>query len=160
MFKENTVITLLVAQDRVPDTNEQLTPLQAGNAIATLQSDDRIDVVVVASDNEAILALAHERDAVNRSLSGPEVNDHIQILIDVIDGADSFVDETQWILLVSPIANLPEMVEAAFATLVSNPNATAVTVRDDSGAKVEFLQAGAFAAAKQLPLPGAVSVLV
>jgi hypothetical protein len=158
MFKENTVITLLVAQDRVPETNEQLTTLVASAAIASLQSDDRIDVVVVASAEAAILAEAQKLDAVNRAIdASADFNDVLQ---EVIDGADGFGDESNWILMATPVANLAQLVEAAFAALEANPGARAVTVSGPEGSKVELFQAGDFASTKLLPVAGAVSVLV
>lgn len=134
VFNETLVIALVDVQDRVLASTEQsaISSIDlASRAISAAQADDRIDVVVVASDSEQVLALAHASDTVNHRLSGGALNSS-EVVLDVLESPETLVEAAARILYLKPNApsgSLSELIDEVFTFSSSSVGSPAVTVK-------------------------------
>jgi CMP-N-acetylneuraminic acid synthetase len=167
MFAEQLVIALIADQDPELDATEQNATHALQSVVATIQaaqSDSRVDVVVVASRNDEVLAAAHSNDAVNRRIDSVAfgIGGQTAAVQEMLD--DGFVDEHSWIICLNPQVGSTgqiSLIERAFEVLQVNPGDSAVpAVEPNTGAELLHLfSAAAFVESNGLPIRGAVSFL-
>ena len=168
MFNEQLLIALMT------DTGSSATP--AGSleswlpakvaTIQALKSDRRIDIVVVASDNEDLLAAAHDQDAVNMPLDNliGEAQPLSQALRQVLASDVQTIEDEAWVVSVDAAleaVTCARLVERALVALVSNPQALAVSALDTESGKplLHLVQAATFAKGDGLPEHGTFTFL-
>jgi CMP-N-acetylneuraminic acid synthetase len=167
MFTEQLVIALIVDQDPELDATEQNATKALQAVVATIQSaqsDSRIDVVVVSSNNDEVLQAAHANDAVNRRSGGVAagIEGKSAAVQEMLD--DGFVDDHSWIICLNPQVDPTgqlSLVERAFEVLQVNPGAAAATaVEPNTGNELlHIFSAAAFVESNGMPIKGAVNFL-
>ena len=164
MFAEQLVIALVADQDRVLDVTEQNAASNietVAAAIQQMQSNQHIDVIVVSSNDSAVLALAQDRDAVN--LRGPGLPAGIEATSAAVRQMleEGFIDEESWIVCPSAAIDSPKLtnlIDRAFEVLQVNSGSVAATAIDgtDGQDRLQLFKVAAFAECNGLPIDGAV----
>jgi CMP-N-acetylneuraminic acid synthetase len=164
MFAEQLVIALVADQDRVLDVTEQNAARNietVASAIEQTQSNQHIDVVVVSSDDSAVLALAQDRDAVNLRGTGlpAGIGATSAAVKQMLD--EGFVDEESWMVCLGAAAGSPtltNLIDRAFEVLQVNAGAVAATAIDGATGQelLQLFQVAAFVESNGLPVEGAV----
>ncbi len=160
MFKEQLLIALFADTQTSADENEnghqQL--MVKTSTINALQADHRFDVVVVASDDDRVLAAAHAADAVNHrvdAVSGDE-EPLTAALRQLLNSDDQLIDEDAWVVCVGSnhdARRLTQVIDLAIGKIEASDNAKAVSaIAAETGSPVlHLVQVAAFVEATGLP---------
>ena len=168
MFNEQLLIALMTdTGSSASQAGNSQTSLQARiETIQALKSDRRIDIVVVASHNQELLAAAHEQDAVNMPIADFEGDSQplSNALRQVLASDVQTIEDEAWVLSVDASLEAiacARLVERALVALVSNPQALAVSALETESGKplLHLIQAATFAQGDGLPEHGTFTFL-
>lgn len=129
--------------------------------ITAIEATEKVDIIVVSTDNEVVNQAALDLGAVNR-LESSQLQPHA-LLASVIDSEESFVDEEAWVLYVNAQVadqDFNEVIRRAFTALSVNPAASGVRAVGIGDAEMLHLfRAGNFDASQPLPVSGTIDYL-